>query len=177
MGQIVTVDFHGDELFGFEREGVIHVALKPIVTALGIDWSSQLHRLRRDPVLSEGVVVMTTPHGPEMVCLRLDLVNGWLFTIDASRVRGDAVREKVLVYQRECFAVLARHFQQATGAGLAPLAGPSTAEGRQLVTEARQTFGAQAARELWASLGLPMVPAMRAPAEQPDLFEPPARAA
>lgn len=39
----------------------------------------------------------------------------------------------------------------------------------RMVREARQTFGVRAAGQLWFGLGLPVVPAMRMPA-QPDLF-------
>ena len=40
----------------------------------------------------------------------------------------------------------------------------------RMVREARQTFGMRAAGQLWFGLGLPIVPAMRAPAPQRDLF-------
>lgn len=40
----------------------------------------------------------------------------------------------------------------------------------RMVREARQTFGVRAAGQLWFGLGLPVVPAMRTPAPQLDLF-------
>lgn len=40
----------------------------------------------------------------------------------------------------------------------------------RMVREARQTFGMRAAGQLWFGLGLPIVPAMRAPQPQRDLF-------
>ena len=40
----------------------------------------------------------------------------------------------------------------------------------RLVCEARQTFGCQASAQLWFSLGLPIVPAMRLMPPQGDLF-------
>lgn len=46
-------------------------------------------RINRDPVLAEGILVMGMPSPggmQETTCLRLDLVHGWLFTIDESRV-------------------------------------------------------------------------------------------
>ena len=80
MGNIVTVEFHGDQLLGFEDGRGVFVALKPIVEGMGIDWSSQHKRLQRDPILSEGMVIMTIPFGrggaQEAVCLPLDLVHG-----------------------------------------------------------------------------------------------------
>ena len=44
-----------------------------------------------------------------MLCLPLDYLNGWLFGINASRVKDD-IRERLLRYQRECYRVLADAF-------------------------------------------------------------------
>lgn len=177
MGNIVTVNFRGAELYGFAREDGTYVALKPIVDAIGVDWNGQYQRVKRDPILSEGMCVMHVPFGraggQETVCLRLDLVNGWLFTIDAGRIRDDAVRERVLDYQRDCYRVLAEHFVGAPrqpGLEADPRTEESVAIRRALVTEARQTFDVHAARELWLRLNLPTVPAMIAPPAASDLF-------
>lgn len=158
MGQIITIDFRGDALFGFRREDGEYVALRPMVEAMGMDWSAQLKRVKRDPILSEGVAMMATPSGQEAACLRLDLINGWLFGIDSTRVTNEATRTKVQAYQREGYRVLA----QAFGASRQPDA-VDIAYGTacNLVTEARRSYGKQAARELWPQLGLPMTPAMR----------------
>lgn len=45
----------------------------------------------------------------EMVCLPLEYVYGWLFTIDANLV-VEANRENVKRYQLECDDVLYEHF-------------------------------------------------------------------
>lgn len=45
----------------------------------------------------------------EMVCLPLEYVYGWIFTINPRNV-AESTREKVLQYQRECYDVLYRHF-------------------------------------------------------------------
>jgi hypothetical protein len=92
----------------------VFIPLRPIVERLGIDWASQTRRINRDPVLSEekGVVVTTTPGGPqEMLCLPLDYLSGFLFGINASRVKSD-LRDSVIRYQRECYKVLAEAFQE-----------------------------------------------------------------
>ncbi|MGV2104399.1 phage antirepressor N-terminal domain-containing protein [Rhizobium sp. 21-4511-3d] len=78
----------GDDLYGFENDDGTFVALKPIVESMGMDWNGQYQRVKRDPILSEGMCVMHIPFGrggnQDAVCLKLDLVNGWLFTIDTS---------------------------------------------------------------------------------------------
>ena len=182
MGQIVTVNFRGDQLYGFEDDDGVFVALKPIVRALGLDWSAQLKRVKRDPVLVEGMAMMATPYGlggdQEAVCLKIDLVNGWLFGIDSTRIKDQAVREKVILYQRECYGVLFKHFYKGAKPVQDPLviedheetASPDNAKVR-LVTECRQTFGPKASGQLWFQLGLPTVPAMIEQSRQFDLLD------
>lgn len=179
MTNIVTVNFRGDTLFGFQEGDSTFVGLKPIVEAMGIDWSAQLKRVKRDPILSEGMAIMATPFGrggdQEAVCLKLELLNGWLFTISTDRIKDETVREKVIAYQRECYRVLHDHF----AAKKRPMDGvmsedeASESEGTRLrmVTEGRQTFGTQAAAQLWFQLGLPVVPAMTDASRQITLFD------
>ena len=169
MGKIITVNFRGDDLYGFENDDGIFVALKPIVESMGLDWSAQLKRVKRDTILAEGMAIMATPFSrggdQEAVCLKMDLVNGWLFTIDTARIKDDVVRDKVILYQRECYGVLFKHFYKGERADPIVIEDheqPHEPENSKLrmVTEARQTFGAKAAGQLWVKFGLPMVPAM-----------------
>jgi hypothetical protein len=116
-----TVLFYEDEITAVvverndKRE--IYAPLRPICDYLGMDWSAQRQRLNRDPVLSKyvsGVVITPTPiskytNPQEMVCLRLDYLNGWLFGINASRVKEE-VRDRLLRYQEECYRILADAF-------------------------------------------------------------------
>lgn len=182
MGQIITVNFRGDELYGFENDDGTFVALKPIVESMGLDWNGQYQRVKRDPILSKGMCVMHVPFGrggaQEAACIKLELVNGWLFTIDSSRIKDEEVRKKVLIYQEECYGVLHKHF---FGRSHAERHAPGRIEGepdmeepiqvrRQLVTESRQSFGVQSARELWFKLNLPTVPSMYADPRQGEMF-------
>ncbi|MGF3027524.1 phage antirepressor N-terminal domain-containing protein [Methylobacterium aquaticum] len=174
---LTTVDFHEDTLFAVDRPDGVFVAIKPIADTLGIDWKAQRNRINRTPILAKGGVMMTlpSPGGPQdMLCLRLDLINGWLFGIDAERVAPEA-RPRVLAYQEECFAVLHRHFYgRREESGDAPaLPAPETISpplALQMVTEARRTFGVQASRRLWLQLGLPIVAGMAVPPLQGNLF-------
>lgn len=176
MGEIVTVNFRGDELYGFKQDDGTFLALKPMVEAMGLDWSAQFRRVQRDPILVEGIAMMATPFGrggdQDCLCIKLELVNGWLFTIDSSRIKDETVRQKVQTYQRECYQVLHDHFsgkRKAPDVEGEPIELPTTGERLRLVTEARQTFSAQAAREMWFKQGLPVVPSMVTPTQN-DLF-------
>lgn len=180
MGKIITVNFRGDDLYGFENDDGVFVALKPIVESMGMDWSAQYRRVTRDPILSEGIAIMATPFGrggdQEAVCLKMDLVNGWLFTIDSARIKDQSVKDRVLLYQRECYGVLFRHFYKAEKPE--PLVIEDHEQGAEpdgsrirMVTECRQTFGTKASGQLWFQLGLPTVPAMIEQSRQFDLLD------
>lgn len=166
MSQLVTVPFHGDTLFAVRDGAEIRVALKPITDRLGLDWSSQHKRIGRDPILSQGMVIMTIPSpggAQDTATLPLGLLAGWLFGIDASRVKPEA-RDLVLTYQRECHATLFRRFfapRDEAPVRIEPAREESVSVRHGLVKEARQIFGTRAAGSLWFALGLPIVPEMR----------------
>jgi len=116
------VDVYGDEvpavLVQLDESGqpVVYVPVRPICDYLGIAWSAQRLRINRDPVLSETterVIVTITDSrqtmGREMLCLPLDYLNGWLFGINANRVKSD-IRERLIRYQRDCYRILAEAF-------------------------------------------------------------------
>jgi hypothetical protein len=181
FSNVLTVDFHNDTLFAIERDDGVFVAVKPIVQTLGLDWKAQHRRINDDPILHEGMVMVTIPSiggAQETTCLRLELVNGWLFTIDESRVKDEATRRRVLSYKRECYAVLFQHFygrtfdqrKRATALYSEISLDEPVMNKRSLVAEARQTHGIQAARELWFKLGLPTTPSMYADPRQGEFF-------
>jgi hypothetical protein len=91
----------------------VYVPVKPLADALGLSWPGQYERLQRDAVLSQetrSIRVTRMQDQPRaMVCLPLDYVNGWLFGINAGRVKEE-VRERLVRYQRECYRVLATAF-------------------------------------------------------------------
>jgi hypothetical protein len=110
-----AVDFYGDELRVYILEGEPYVPLKPICDYLGVSWNGQRERVHRDPVLSEvtrfaRVTRVNVGGRPELLCLPLEYLNGWLFGINASRVKEE-LRERLIRYQKECYRVLAQAFQ------------------------------------------------------------------
>ena len=178
---VITIKFCGDVLYAVDRPAGVVVAIKPICQALGLDWSMQLRRIKRESIMAEGVVMMTIPSvggAQETICLRIDLINGWLFGIDEGRVKDDTIRQRVRDYKRNCYRVLFEHFQARLDCE--PLvdavpalvevdaaAGWPAAEIRaktQLVNTCRVLHGVGAAQWLWDTIGLPPIPAaLRAP--------------
>lgn len=119
------VVFYGDMLtivlVQMEEEAHILVPIRPICENLGVDWSGQRQRINRDPVLSKWVrFVGITPTNPEeaskggnpnMLCLPLDYLSGFLFGINAARVKEE-LRERLITYQERCYRVLSEAMQE-----------------------------------------------------------------
>ena len=111
------VPFHEETLLVVEDSlGDRFVVMKPIVEALGLSWVGQLQRIKRDDVLSTCMCVthMQIPgddQAREVTALPIELFHGWLFTIDASRVKPEA-KDKLIAYKMECFDVLHSYFTE-----------------------------------------------------------------
>ena len=111
--RITTVPFRADRLLVVEREGEPFVPMRPIVTAMGLDWKSQ-HAKLTEGRFQTCVVEITTqlPGDPQrraVTCLPLRKLAGWLMTISPNKVKPE-LRETVMAYQAECDDVLWQHW-------------------------------------------------------------------
>lgn len=118
------VDFYGDEIIAVMVEdggdhdssgqAQVYIPLRPIVDYLGLSWSGQFERVKGDEVLAEVLrsvrVTRTEADTRTLLCLPLEYLSGWLFGIEARRVKPE-LKEKILRYRRECYRVLAQAFQ------------------------------------------------------------------
>ncbi|MEE3046657.1 MAG: phage antirepressor N-terminal domain-containing protein [Pseudomonadota bacterium] len=106
---LVVLDFHGSKITTFEVDGKPYVAMRSVCEAIGIAWNGQFEKVKRDPVLSSVVRVTRTTGADgksyEMSALPLEMMQGWLFKIDAARVRK-SLRSRVIMFQRECYPAL-----------------------------------------------------------------------
>ncbi len=188
MSSLVTIQFHDDTLYAVEDGDSVYVAITPICQRLGVDPQKQRSRIAEDPILSEGVCRAVYPSAggaQESAGLRLDLLHGWLFTINDKLIRDPETRDRVLLYKRECYAALHRHFfgrraerlPHGTDTSAVTPEGLSVATAVALVKEARMTFGNRQAAGLWHRLGLPAVEGMVDPAQGDLLLTAPAPAA
>ncbi|HEX5339087.1 MAG TPA: phage antirepressor N-terminal domain-containing protein, partial [Gallionella sp.] len=131
--QLGTVSFQGHALTVITTESGEHlVAMKPICEAIGLQWEAQLKRIKRHPVLTTCMSVMDIQmpgddQRRDLAFLPLDYLNGWLFGVDASRVRPE-IRERLVQYQRECFAALAAYWQQGEAVNPRAALGDAPAE-------------------------------------------------
>jgi len=118
-----SVQFHGQPIITAMAAGVAYVAMKPIVENLSMSWTTQHRKLMEDmkktnhPHMSmvDSVhskfdcrdISMVAADGRirKLLCIPLKKLNGWLFSINPSKVRAD-IRDKLIAYQEECFTVL-----------------------------------------------------------------------
>lgn len=170
MKNVVTVKFHGAELLGVKLGATTLIAVKPIVTAMGLSWHGHLERIKRDQILSEGIRVIRIPSKKglqDTVCLPLDLIHGWFFTLSSLRIQDPQLRARVLLFQRECYDVLYKHF---SGQSLFQSPGYER-RSIEMVHEARLLFGRRAAAQVWRVRQMPVVPEMDDAFRQLDLFD------
>ncbi|MCC6192615.1 MAG: ORF6C domain-containing protein [Anaerolineales bacterium] len=104
------VAFYGDELTGaLASDGDIYIPLGQLCASLDLQLSAQLRRIRRTEALSDGLHLLTleSQDGSRrpLVCLRVDLIPGWLGGVMTSRIRNEAVRAKLIAYQRDLYKV------------------------------------------------------------------------
>lgn len=132
---LVKVNFHGDELECVRDERGVGVSLRRACENIGIDYSTQLAKLRSKHWAVVGQSPMTAGDGKtyDVVTISLESLPMWLATIDADRV-AEEVRPKIELYQKECAKVLRDHFfGRATSASSNSL---SATRGRLAVIEA-----------------------------------------
>lgn len=101
--QLMPVPFHGDTVMLVGQDNEPFVAMRPIVTNIGLDWASQYTKLN-SAVERWGVVIITTPSlggAQEAVCLPLRKLASWLMTINPNKVKPE-LRDKIIRYQEEC---------------------------------------------------------------------------
>ena len=103
-----TISFNNQSLITVEQNGNHYVAMKPICENIGLAWESQVLRIKRDEVLSQGMIVMIIPTNggnQNMICLPIEYLNGWLFGIDINRCNPE-IRDTLIKYKKECYQAL-----------------------------------------------------------------------
>lgn len=111
---IQTVEFHGQNIPTIFHNEKHYVGMKAICENIGLQWEAQYKRIKRHPVLSQGISMMDIPSKggiQRMLCLPLEMLNGWLFGVEANRVKAE-IKDTLIQYQRECFDVLFKHFHK-----------------------------------------------------------------
>lgn len=98
-----------------DEDGQKFVPVKPICEALGVDYSSQLQRIKEDDILSSVVGLSTTTGADgkdyKMSTIPLKYVFGWIFSISVKNVKEEA-KEGLLNYKVICYDALYNYFTE-----------------------------------------------------------------
>jgi len=108
------IRFHETELVTYiDQSGKPFVAVKPICDAIGLNANTALKGIRNHPILGPDSAIQHHQVGNdqrrEYLMVPIEYLNGWLFSIDLKRVNPEA-RQKLLIYQKECYQVLFKAF-------------------------------------------------------------------
>jgi len=108
--QQADVEFYGDALTSaLAEDGDIYIPLAQMCACLQLNLSGQLQRMRRTEALRDGLRLITllAQDGSRrpLVCLRVDLVPGWLAGVTTSKIEDEALRKKLIAYQRDLYKV------------------------------------------------------------------------
>lgn len=119
--QIVTIPFHGQSVQSVEIDGKPTVPLRGMVENLGLNYSTQVEKLKRKSWTWMSTVPVVAADGKtrEMTCIDLRTLTMWLATIDENRVSEEA-RPLVVAYQSEIADVIESYW--ANGGAINPRA-------------------------------------------------------
>lgn len=103
----ISVPFHNNELIVVEYNDQPYTPMRPIVEGMGLDWMTQLVKIKQKFSSVVGEIPTTGKDGKiyKMVCLPLRKLFGWLMTISPNKVKPE-IRDSVIMYQNECDDVL-----------------------------------------------------------------------
>jgi len=108
----------GNEVLAARTEtSEIYLPVKPICTALGVNWGTQFRKIKSDEVLLESTrtLRLQTRGGPQnLVCMDVEAIPMWLAGIEPSRVRAD-LRDRLITYKRWVRQVVYEAFARETG--------------------------------------------------------------
>lgn len=103
MSDLVRIPFHGDEILCVEDEGKPRIVLKPVIEGLGLDYWSQVEKLRKRSwaaTSNSQVQVSDQAQRRDMLTCDVRTFLMLLATVDENRV-GKDVRSKLITYQAE----------------------------------------------------------------------------
>ena len=109
---VVVAKINGTDILASQVELGL-VPIKPICEAFGVDAKAQREKLDSNLLYSSTRVLSTSVAADgkdrEMYCLPFEYCLAWMLGINSANVKEE-IREKLLDYQRDCVAVLKRHF-------------------------------------------------------------------
>lgn len=89
------------------------VAVKPVCEILGVNYTTQVEKLKEHPIFSSVIPLRGTTGADgktyQMLCIPFRFFAGWLFSINPDNVKEEA-RENLIQFQLKCNDVLFDYF-------------------------------------------------------------------
>jgi hypothetical protein len=100
--EIVPIALNGAELLTVDVDGKPHIVFRPAVEALGLDYASQITKLRDRSWVNRRDIPTVAADGKTRVMATVDTTTFlmWLATVNEKRVAAD-IRPTLVAYQRE----------------------------------------------------------------------------
>lgn len=117
QNQLMPVPFYDDTVVLVGQDNEPLVAMKPIVTNMGLDWNTQWIKLTEKFGSTMGIIPTVAEDGKtrEMICLPLRKLPAWLYSINPNKVKPE-LRDKVVRYQEECDDALWAYWTKGSAA-------------------------------------------------------------
>lgn len=115
FSEIKTITFNNIEMLAIKgSDNNIYVALKKICFDLGLEWSSQLQKIKRKGVLTKGMVTLNIPYNNQgnfqnTTCMNVDYLPLYLSTIEVNMCKEE-IKEKLLDFQLKAKDILVKAF-------------------------------------------------------------------
>lgn len=108
---LIKFNFHGDNLDVVTTPDGHFVVLARLCEPFGVRVDGQVEKLSKTPWARLQKIWVRDSRGQEqeVMCLDIESVSGWLFSLNRGKV-AEHLREKLDVYQKECAKALADHF-------------------------------------------------------------------
>lgn len=109
--ELVPFEFHGDVLQTALEDNSPMVAFKPLVTVMGLDYPTQLSKLRTRSWATVGLSPTVAADGKMRKVVMIDMrtLSMWLATINENNV-AEAARAKLITYQAKCADALEEYW-------------------------------------------------------------------
>lgn len=116
MNQLISVPFHQDNLVLINHHQEPFVAMKAIVSNMGLDWAAQFSKIKDKFSSTIAIIATVGEDGKlrEMTCLPLKKLPAWLYSVNPNKVAPD-LKSKIIRYQEECDDVLWQYWSLQDG--------------------------------------------------------------
>ncbi|WP_081232207.1 phage antirepressor N-terminal domain-containing protein [Pseudomonas chlororaphis] len=157
MNALMTVPFHGTNLFIVEHHDEPFVPMRPIVEGMGMAWQPQHRKLvdRFETCITHMVTQLPgDDQAREVVCLPLKKLPAWMYSVNPKKV-DESIRQTIIDYQNECDDALWAYWND--GYAVNHRAQPPAANDESIPIERRLPVAADnfdAAKRIAESLGL-----------------------